>query len=147
VSPAGATWVKEVAVMIDVNLAAVAVAAIAVFVVSTVWYSAFGRQLQQLSPAYADAASNARPPIWKMGVEILRGLVVAAVLAGLAGQLEVTDWREGALLGFTLWIGFPVVLWTGAVMWEKVPLKLATIHAGDWLLKLVVIGILVSVWS
>jgi hypothetical protein len=32
-------------------------------------------------------------------------------------------------------------------MWEKVPPKLAAIHAGDWLLKLLVIAVIVSVWT
>ena len=31
-------------------------------------------------------------------------------------------------------------------MWEKVPPKLAAIH-GDWLLKLLVIAVIVSVWT
>ncbi len=50
------------------------------------------------------------------------------------------------LLGLSMWIGFPVVLLAGSVLWEKVPPKLATIHAGDWLLKLLAVTIIVSVW-
>jgi hypothetical protein len=133
--------------MNDVNVLAIVVAAVAVLVVSTVYYTAFGKQLAQLSPAYADAASNARPPAWKVAVELVRSLVVASVLAGLAEELDIADWTGGFQLGITLWIGFPVVLWTGAVMWEKVPPKLASIHAGDWLLKLLVIAVIVSVWT
>jgi uncharacterized protein DUF1761 len=94
-------------------------AAVAVLVVSTVWYSAFSKQMAELSPAYADAATNARPPSWKVAVELLRSLVVATVVAGLAARLDILDWTGGALLGLALWIGLPVVLWTGAVMWGK----------------------------
>jgi hypothetical protein len=133
--------------MNDVNFLAIGVAAVAVFVVSTVWYIAFGKQLAQLSPAYADTEANARPPAWKVAVELLRSVVVASVLAGLAVGLDITDWTGGVILGVATWIGFPVVLWTGAVMWEKVPPKLAAIHAGDWLLKLLVIAVIVSVWN
>ena len=61
-------------------------------------------------------------------------------------MLEVADWTGAVKLGFSLWIGFPIVLWTGAVLLEKVPAKLATIHAGDWLLKPLVIAVIVSVW-
>ncbi|MGH7316977.1 MAG: DUF1761 domain-containing protein [Candidatus Rokuibacteriota bacterium] len=49
-------------------------------------------------------------------------------------------------LGLGLWIGFPVVLLTGSVVWENVPPKLAAIHSGDWLLKFLVIAVIVSVW-
>jgi hypothetical protein len=133
--------------MNEVNVVAVVAAAVAVLVVSTVYYIAFARQLAQLSPAYADAEANARPPAWKVAVELVRSLVVAAVVAKLAQLLDITDWTGAVQLGFSLWIGFPVVLWTGAVMWEKVPSKLAAIHSGDWLLKLLVIAVVVSVWS
>jgi hypothetical protein len=31
-----------------------------------------------------------------------------------------------------LWIGFPVLLFSGSVMWQNVPWMLAVIQAGDW---------------
>jgi hypothetical protein len=119
---------------------------VAAVVVSTVWYSAFGKQLAELSPAYADAASNARPPAWKVAVELLRSLVVASVLAGLASLLDIEEWTGAAQLGLAMWVGFPVVLLVGSVIWERVPPKLAAIHAGDWLVKLLVLSAIVSFW-
>lgn len=113
--------------MNDLNYLAIGAAALAAFVVSSVWYGVFGKQLSKLSPAYvADYGSDMqRPPPWKMLVEVVRSLVVASVLARLAAELDIAHWAGGVALGFTLWVGFPVVLWTGAVMWEKVPWKLA----------------------
>jgi hypothetical protein len=53
----------------------------------------------------------------------------------------------GALrLGPVLWVGFPFVLLTGAIMWEDVPRKLAAIHAGDWLVKMALITAILSAW-
>jgi hypothetical protein len=49
------------------------------------------------------------------------------------------------LLGLALWIGFPFVLGTGAVIHERTPWKLAAIHAGDWLAKLLLVAGTVSV--
>lgn len=132
--------------MNDVNLVAVAVSAIVVFVVSSVYYIGFTSQMAALHPAYADPAAQ-RPPAWKIGVELIRNVVLASVIAWLAEGLDVTEWREGVALGAALWVGFPIVLWTGSVMWERVPGKLAAIHAGDWLLKLVIIAVIVSIWS
>lgn len=132
----------------DVNAVAVVVSAAAVVVTSTIWYSVLGTQLATLHEAYAEAAaSNGRPPAWKVGLELLRSLVVASVVAGLADQLELSGGLDGAKLGLVLWVGFPVVLWTGAVMWEKVRPRLAVIHAGDWLLKLLLISVIVTVWD
>ncbi len=45
-----------------------------------------------------------------------------------------------------LWIGFPVVLLSGSVLWEDVPARLAAIHAGDWLIKLLLIGAILAAW-
>ena len=133
--------------MDDVNVWAILVAAVAVQVVSTVYYIALGKQMAPLSPAYAEADSSARPPGWKLAVELVRNLVLATVVACLAKQIEVSGAADGVKLGLGLWVGFPVVLWTGAVLWEKYAPKLAVIHAGDWLLKLLIISLVLSIWS
>lgn len=129
--------------MPDIDLLAVLVATLVVFVVGLIYYGVFGGQLAQVSEA---AAAGERPPPWKLGVELLRSLIIAAVVAGLASQGQIDAWTGGLLLGLALWFGFPFVLWTGALIWERTPWKLAAIHAGDWLVKLVVVAVIVSVW-
>ena len=129
--------------MLDLNYLAVAVAAVAAVVLSTVYYTLFATQLAVLSAAYANAA---RPPAWKVLVELARSFVVASVLAGLASLLDIVDWAGAVKLGLAMWVGFPVMLLSGSVMWEKVPSKLAAIHAGDWLVKLLVLSVIVSLW-
>jgi hypothetical protein len=129
--------------MTDLNYLAIVVAAAVAFVLSLAWYAVFGSQLVELNDAYANTG---RPPAWKVLVELARSLVVASVLAGFAEQIGADGWVGALLLGLVAWVGFPLVLWTGSVIWEKVPWKLATIHAGDWLVKLLVIAVIVSVW-
>jgi Na+/melibiose symporter-like transporter len=129
--------------MLEVNPLAIAVAVVAAFVGSSVWYVAFGGPLARLSPAYAEADS---PGVWRMLLELVRSLIVAMVLAGLASLLEVEGLGEALLLGIVLWIGFPVVLLAGSVLHERVPMQLAAIHVGDWLLKLLLISVLVGLW-
>jgi L-asparagine transporter-like permease len=76
----------------EINYLAVVVATVAAFVVSSVWYGVLGSQLARLNDAYADSA---RPPVWIMLVEFARSLVVAyvlAVLAGLVGDGSAMDW-------------------------------------------------------
>jgi hypothetical protein len=38
------------------------------------------------------------------------------------------------------------VLLTGSMIWDRVPAPTAALHAGDWLLKLVVISAIVGLW-
>lgn len=81
-----------------------------------------------------------------MLVEIVRSLVVGYVLARFVWLLEVDDWLGATQLGVLVWIGFPLVLWVGSVLWENIPWKLAAIHAGDWLVKILSIVVILGVW-
>lgn len=130
--------------MPDVNLLAILVAAIVVFVIGFSYYAVFGEQLAEVSDT---AAAGEQPPPWKLAVEFSRGLILAAVIAGLASEAEIDEWTGGLLLGLALWIGFPFVLWAGAAIHENTRWKLAAIHAGDWLVKLPVVAVIVSVWQ
>ena len=81
-------------------------------------------------------------PRWAYPAELLRCLVLAATVVGLGAVSGVDSWWAGLLLGLVLWVGFPLVLWTGAVVHERTPVATAVLHAGDWLLKLLALGLL-----
>ncbi|HWO90516.1 MAG TPA: DUF1761 domain-containing protein [Methylomirabilota bacterium] len=76
----------------------------------------------------------------------MKSLVVAVVVAGLVSLLGITEWTGALKLGFALWVAFPVVLLIGSVTQENVPWKLGAIHAGDWLAKLLIISVIVTLW-
>ena len=114
----------------------------AAFVASGGWYAVFGNQFKALSTG----VEVSRPPALQAAVELIRNLVVAAVVAGLAAGLDVGNWAGAVLLGLALWVAFPVVLLAGSVFHENVPWRLAAIHAGDWLVKLLVIAVIVGLW-
>ena len=130
--------------MPELNWIAIVVSAVAVFVVSAVYYVALGGPLSQLSDAYAD--TGRRPAVSTIVVELLRNLVVATVVAAIARLIGITDVSGALLLGLALWIGFPVVILAGSVVHERVPPALAAIHTGDWLLKLLSISVIVALW-
>jgi hypothetical protein len=135
--------------MFHVNYMAVLVAAIVVFVLGWLWYSPLlfykpWMRARGLDPAAAMA--GAKMPTGKLAIELLRCIVLALIVAYLVAAVGITNWVVAAHFGLLLWIGFPVVLLTGAVIWDNVPVKVAAIHAGDWLVKLLVIPIIVSMW-
>ena len=132
-----------------VNYLAVLVATVVVFVLGWLWYSPLlfykpWMRARGLDPAVA--MQGAKMPAGKLVIELVRYLVLAFVVAHLVLALGITSWFIAAHLGLLLWIAFPVVLLTGSVIWENVPVKVAAIHAGDWLVKLLVISIIVTVW-
>jgi hypothetical protein len=130
--------------MREINVTAVVVSVLAAFVMSTVWYIVFAKQRLKLSGAAA--ANMNRPQPLKMLGELVRTFLLACVLAYLAAHTGVASLTGALRLGLVLWVGFPFVLLTGSIMWEDVPWKLAAIHAGDWLVKMVLITAILGVW-
>jgi hypothetical protein len=130
--------------MPELNWLAVIAAAVAVFVTSTTYYIVFASRMVELRQGSEDAG-GVQP--WKIGVELVRGLTVATLVSGLATLLGITDLGDGLLLALALWLGFPVVLLVGSVIWENVSPALAAIHAGDWLIKIVIISLIVTLWT
>jgi len=131
--------------LLGINYLATGAAALAAFVGSLVWYIAFGRELAKVSAAFAAALKQRRQP-WKLLVVLAESLVLAWVLAYLIVHLGANGLLAGVGLGALLWVGLSAMQWASSIVWENVPLKLAAIHAGDWLLKLVVIGAILGVW-
>jgi hypothetical protein len=126
------------------NYFALVVAVIAAFVASSLWYSPllFGKQFMELSGVGPSAGPNAI----KIVGELARNFILAYVLGRFVVLLNVADSKGALNLGVWLWIGFPVLLLSGSVMWQNVPWKLAAIHAGDWLVKILLIVVILSVW-
>jgi hypothetical protein len=135
--------------MVHVNYLAVLVAAIIVFVLGWLWYSPLlfykpWMRARGIDPAAAMA--GAKMPAGKLVIELVRCFVLAYIIARFVALLGIGSWMGAVHFGVMLWIGFPVILLTGSVLWENTPVKVAAIHAGDWLVKLLVIPIIVSVW-
>jgi|SRR6267143_4986394 len=135
--------------MVHVNYLAVLVAAIIVFVLGWLWYSPLlfykpWMRARGMDPAAAMA--GAKMPAGKLVIELVRCFVLAYIIARFVALLGIGSWMGAVHFGVMLWIGFPVILLTGSVLWENTPVKVAAIHAGDWLVKLLVIPIIVSVW-
>jgi uncharacterized protein DUF1761 len=135
--------------MVHVNYLHVLVAGFVVFVLGWLWYSPLlfykpWMRARGLDPVAAMA--GAKMPGGKLLVELVRCLLLAYVLARFVALLGIASVFGAVHFGLFLWIGFPVIILTGSVLWENTPVKVAAIHAGDWLVKLLVIPIIVTLW-
>ena len=129
----------------NINYAAVIVAGIVAFIASAIWYVVFGKELAKVSAAFAEQRQE-RPAPWKMGVVIAQSIVIALVLAYIIGRSGANDVLGALWIGFVLWLGLAAMQWVGSMLWEKVPLKMALIHGGDWLVKMLLISLIVGIW-
>src|SRR5580765_3594424 len=125
------------------NSLAIVVAGIAVFAFAAVYYSLMAPRGARSGAPWAQ---RRRPPPTLLALELVKALVVAAVVAGLISLIRITDVVGAAELALALWVGFPVVLLIGSVTQENTPTETAAIHAGDWLAKLVIIAVIVAIW-
>lgn len=129
--------------MSDVSPWAVGVATVATFLSAGAWYAVLGSRLARLSDAYADDPHH---PAATAAVELGRGLVVSAAVAVLVARAEISGLRSLLGLAGLLFVAFPGVLLAGSVWHEKVSPALATIHAVDWLIKLLLVTLIVGLW-
>jgi hypothetical protein len=116
--------------------------------ISSVWYSPFlfGKEWMELSRISSTATGNTAIPGWKMLIDLVREFVVIYVLARLITGLRIIDWKGAVKLGFWVWLGFPVQMLVGASLWDNKPWMLDLIHAGDWLMKMFVIALILAKW-
>jgi hypothetical protein len=131
--------------MTRVNYVAVLVAAIAAFVVSSVWYTVFGNAWMELRGLDSATAAEATTSAWTIAFVVAQSLVVASMLAYFVVHLGIAGWKDGVRVGALIWV-FPALILLGSVVHEGVPPLLAAIHAGDWLAKLVLMAVILGVW-
>ena len=131
--------------MIRVNYLAIVVAAVAAFVASSAWYAVFGNIWMELRGIDPATAADMGTPAWTMLFVVVQSLVVAFMLAYFVVRLGIVDWKVAVRLGALVWV-FPILILLGSVVHENVPLRLAAIHAGDWLVKLLLMSVILGVW-
>ncbi len=125
--------------MIGLGIAAAAVAA---FILSSGYYTA-ATPLERRAVGTA-ALDRGRPQPWKVLTELLRTAVAASAFAWIAHRAGDLDVSHAIVLALVMWAGFPLVLLTGSVIWEKVHPATAAMHAGDWLIKLLLIAVILG---
>jgi len=133
--------------MKHINYRAVALAVIATFILSAIWYALFAHQYFSLRGIDPNDSAQTAMSAGQFLVVIVRHILVTLVVAYLLARTNVKTLAAGLLTGFVLWLGFPAVLLIGSVSSDHVPLALAAIHGGDWLIKLLVLGALLGAWQ
>jgi hypothetical protein len=133
-----------------INYAAVAVSALAYWLLGGLWYSPllFARPfvaLMRYTPeqvAAIQAAGEGR----QLFVALLISLLLAYVLAHFVRFTGAETARTGLLAGFWLWLGFVATTNLETVLFESRPLGLYLINNGYHLVGLLGMGALLAVW-
>ena len=134
--------------MNKINFWAVIVAAVVAFVLGALWYGPFlfGKAYLEVRAVNPAAIADMRLPAWELVGEFAKNLVVAFVIAYFVVRLGVGDWKSALQLGLWIWVGFQAMLLMGAVLHEHMPWTLYAIHAGDALVKTLLMTVILGVW-
>jgi hypothetical protein len=126
--------------MTKMSAIGIALGIVCVFVASSLWYSPllFGKQFLELS----GVATAVKPTGITIAGEILRNLLLASVIVWLLTHRQPNKLKSVLVFAVILWFGFPITLLSGSVMWQNVPLELALIHSGDWLVKILLMTVI-----
>ncbi|MBC8770414.1 DUF1761 domain-containing protein [Arenibacter sp. BSSL-BM3] len=126
--------------MTKTNYLSVLLSTVICFLLGAFYYTIFGAELSK----YSTPVVEQQEVFPSMVVELIRCFILSVVLVILVNITNSNNWKEGFKLGLLLWLGFPLVLWMGAIAHENTPIMLAIIHSGDWLLKLIVLTVILS---
>lgn len=131
---------------IPLNWLAILVAAIIRMAIGFVWYS----PPVLLKPWQAETGIT--PETMRAGltkalvVDVVASLLMAFALANIIGASGITDWFNGAMAGFWVWLGFMATLLVSLWGYENRSLKLIAINLGNNLIALALMGALLAVW-
>lgn len=134
--------------MIQVNYLVIVIATAVAFLLSALYYFGFNKRIRTICRAYSAYRTDDEPSMSfiKVIVELMRTFVLAVVIAYAVTLLNLWFMNQALIVAVWLWVGFPVVLLVGAVVHEKFPVSLAVIHAGDWLIKLLLLCVIFTAW-
>lgn len=132
--------------MLPINWLAVLVAAIIRMAVGFAWYSP-PLFLKPWQASTGITPETMRAGLGKaMAVDIIASLIMAFALANIIVGANITDWLNGALAGFWVWLGFMATLMVSLWGYENRSLKLIAINLGNNLIALILMGALLAVW-
>ena len=128
---------------LKMNYWAVIITGLAAFLLSIIWYSNvfFGEIWQRYRHA-----PNPAIPQWTMAFALLREIIASFVLAKFIVQLNYKEWKLTTRLILLLWLAFQAVGMAGAILWDNMQWQLRAVHAGDWLMKMIFMGIILTIW-
>lgn len=135
--------------MIQLNLLAVLVSALAAFFLGALWYSPIllGKAWVK-AHGYTEEKMNEMRKTAKRAylVSLFCYLIMAFVLATLLGHMQISSMGMGLWIGFLVWLGFAATIGLTSNMFSEKPLSTYLIDAGYQLAYLLIMSAILTAW-
>ena len=131
---------------ISINYLAVLITAIVSFIIGAIWYSKvlFAKPWERLSNVKMGEGKNL--PLLFI-INFIATFIVAWVFAHTVKYAGATTFIDAILVGFFTWLGyFALATLLGTILWESKPFNLYLINAGYWLINLLVMATILTMW-
>lgn len=136
---------------IHLNYWAVTVAAVATFMLGSLWYTALFGKLWQRLHGYSDekvkAMQQARLPAVFFSVMLVSYFVLALAVGVVFSLAGIQSAVGGAALGLTLWLGLSAAIGATEHVASDRPIGVYLIDRSYQLLSLVMIGVIIGTWK
>jgi len=132
---------------VPIHFAAVLVAALVSYVLGAIWFGPiFGNAWKSLTGIPEMKPGPSAMILGFIG-SLLMSYVLAHAMIFASTYLNATGVSAGLMGGFFNWLGFIAPVTLGVVIYEKKPWKLWFLTNSYWLLSLLVMGVILSVWK
>lgn len=134
--------------MTEVNIVAVIVAALAGVAIGAGWFGPwFGKQWMHLVGLTKESMKNMKmKPQVAMALGFIVTLFTAYVFAHVLRAFNFYSLEEGLTGALWVWIGFFVPVTFGSHIWEGKPIKLFFITGGYFLVQLLAMAAILTLW-
>lgn len=131
---------------IHVNYLAVFVAAIANYAIATIWYAAiFAKAWQKLTGITDMKPTPTNIVLVFIGSFVLSFVLYHSIVFGNS-YFKISGISGGLMGGFFGWLGYIAPVTLSTKLYEKKPWGLWLLDNAFWLLSLLVMGIILSLW-
>jgi len=132
---------------IPVNYLAVVVAALANYIIGSLWYGVLFRKAWQKLSGVGEMKVTALSVVVGLIGALLTSYVLQHAIFFSGEYLKTSGIGGGLMTGFFSWLGFIAPVTIGVVTYEKKPFTLWLLTNAYWLISLLVMGIILSLWK
>jgi hypothetical protein len=134
---------------VPINAMAVVVAAMAKIFVESIWHGPlFGTVWMKLTGlGDKKTPGMGKAHFFSLLGSVAMSYVLAYSLVFAAAYLKMSGVRAGVMCGFWNWLGFIAPVTLGAVLWEGRPWKLWLLLNSNYLVSLLIMGVILAIWK
>ncbi len=132
---------------VPTNFLAVIVAALVNYAIGAIWYGALFRNAWQKLSGTGEMKVSALSIILGLIGAFLTAFVLHHAIFFASEFFKTGGVGGGLMVGFFNWLGFIAPVTIGVVTYQKKPFALWILDNAYWLISLLVMGVILSVWQ